>query len=133
MIAVLHDRAEGTREMYREKAARIAKTLGDPPIHEITRDMLSEYIARRLNADDEVHGQAKPHTVSKELITIRKVLREAHERGVLRILLPFPRFSPRYQPKETWLNEAQFGWQIEVGFARRAAPSQGADAWGKWL
>lgn len=109
MITVLHDKADGTREMYAQKRDRIIKSLGDPFVHEINRDMLSDYIAKRLNPDDEVHGQAKPHTVSKELITVRKALREAHERGVLRVMPAFPRFSPRYKPKETWLNEQQFG------------------------
>lgn len=113
ITTTLHDKAEETREMYREKRARIAKSFGvqpgqDPPVHEVTRDALSTYIARRLNPDDEAHGQASPHTVSKELITIRKALREAHDRGVLRVMPPFPKFSPRYVPREIWLNEAQF-------------------------
>jgi integrase len=94
--------------MYEQKGRRIFKTLGDPFVHEIDRDMLSGYVARRLNAEDEEHGQASPHTVSKELITIRRALREANDRGVLQVMPKFPRFSPRYVPREVWLTEAQY-------------------------
>jgi integrase len=108
MIALLHDKAEGTREMYAEKGRRIFKTLGDPFVHEIDRDMLSGYITKRLNETDEEHGQASAHTVSKELITIRRALREAHDRGVLPTMPAFPRFSPKYKPREVWLTPDQF-------------------------
>jgi hypothetical protein len=43
MIATLVDKAEATSEMYAEKGRRIIKTLGDPFVHEIDRDMLSGY------------------------------------------------------------------------------------------
>lgn len=107
VITLMHDKAEGTREMYQEKGRRILTTLGDPFVHEIDRDMLSGYIAKRLG-DDRDHGGAAPHTVAKELITIRRALREANERGVLRVMPSVPRFSPRYQPRETWLTVEQF-------------------------
>ncbi len=55
-----------------------------------------------------MHGCASPHTVSKELITIRRALREAHERGVLPVMPSMPRHSPKYKPKETWLTPEQF-------------------------
>src|SRR5262249_2988452 len=61
-----------------------------------------------LNPDDKEHGQASPHTVSKELITIRRALRVSHERGVLAVMPALPRFSPRYAPREVWLTPAQF-------------------------
>jgi integrase len=108
MIATLHDKAEATREMYREKGRRLIKTLGDPWVHEIDRDLISGYIAKRLNETDEEHGQASPHTISKELITLRRALRESHERGVLPTMPAFPRFSPRYVPREVWLTPDQF-------------------------
>jgi integrase len=108
MLATLVDKADGTREMYEQKGRRIIKTLGDPFVHEIDFDMLSRYIAKRLNEDDEEHGQASPHTVSKELITIRRALRLAHDRDVLAAMPKFPQFSPRYQPREVWLTPDQF-------------------------
>lgn len=108
MVATLHDKSEATREFYREKGRRILKSLGNPYVHEIDRAMLAGYISRRLSKHDAEHGQAKPHTVQKELITIRRALREAHDRGALAALPPMPRFSPKYKPKKTWLEVEQF-------------------------
>lgn len=108
LITVMHDKAAGTIEMYQQKGRRILHTLGDPWIHEIDRDMLTGYIAKRLNKEDLEHGKASPHTVQKELITIRRALREAFERGVLRAMPVLPRFSAKYKPRETWLTPEEF-------------------------
>ena len=54
------------------------------------------------------HGRASPHAISKELITLRRALREVHERGVLPTMPAFPRFSPKYKPREVWLTPDQF-------------------------
>lgn len=108
LVTLMVDRATGTIEMYQEKGRRIITTLGtDPWVHQITRDMLSSYIARRLS-DEPGHGPAKPHTISKELLVIRRALREAHDRGVLAVMPALPSFSAKYEPKETWLTPAQF-------------------------
>lgn len=120
VIGLMHDKAAGTIEMYEQKARRIAHTLGDPFVHEITRDMLSDYIKRRLDQKDENHGQAKAHTVQKELIVIRRALREAFERGVLPIMPVLPRFSAKYKPKETWLEPHEFEKMVaNLGRPRR--------------
>lgn len=108
MIGTLHDKAEATREFYREKGRRILTSLGDPWIHEIDRDMLARYVKRRLDKADREHGRASTHTVAKELITVRRALREAVESGVLRAMPAFPRHSPKYKPRKTWLTPAQF-------------------------
>lgn len=110
ITATCHDKAEGTRHMYQAKGRRIATTLGDPDIKDVTRDILSAYIQRRLNKEDAVHGKASPHTVHKELITIRRALTEAHERGLLEVspAQVMPRFSPRYVPRERFLTVDQF-------------------------
>lgn len=107
MIATMHDKADVTKEFYREKGRRLLKSLGNPYLHEIDRDMLAVYIARRLGTEVG-HGGAAPHTVVKELITVRRACREACDRGVLRAMPAFPRFSPRYKPKKTWLTPEQF-------------------------
>lgn len=107
MIALMHDRAEGTREMYREKGRRLHESMGDPCVSDIDHDMVSNYIRRRLSAETG-HGGAHPHTIKKELITIGRALRGAHERGVLVALPALPKFSPKYTPKETWLTVEQF-------------------------
>jgi integrase/predicted DNA-binding transcriptional regulator AlpA len=108
MITLLVDKAAGTVEMYQQKARRIETTLGNPLIGDVTHDLLSGYIAKRLNKDDKIHGRASPHTVQKELITIRRALKLAHRRGVLPALPSFPEFSAKYQPRETWLTPEQF-------------------------
>lgn len=108
MIGTLTDKAEGTIEMYQEKGRRIITTMGDPWVADITKDSLQEYIRRRLDKNDSVHGNASPHTVQKEMITIRRSLREANDRGFLKTMPPFPRHSPKYKPRETWLTPDQF-------------------------
>lgn len=104
IVTTCHDKAEATREMYREKGRRIIATLGDVDINDIDRDMLTGYIATRLGGE----RPASPHTVQKELITIRRSLREAVDRGVLKAMPAIPRFSPRYKPREVWLTPDQF-------------------------
>lgn len=108
ITATCHDKAAGTRTMYQQKGRRLATTLGDPDVADITRDMLSEYVRRRLSTE-KGHGNAKAHTVAKELITVRRALREAHERGVLAVMPPMPRLSPGYRPREVWLTPEEFG------------------------
>ncbi len=108
MIALLVDKAEGTVEMYQQKARRIEHTLGNPLISDVSHDMLSGYIAKRLDKEDEDHGCASAHTIQKELITIRRALKIAHRRGILPALPSFPEFSAKYQPRETWLTPEQF-------------------------
>lgn len=107
VITTLTDRADATREFYQEKGRRIITTLGDPYVHDVTRDMMSIYIAKRLSSDPE-HGGAGTHTVQKELIVLRRALREAHDRGVLQVMPAIPKHSPKYKPKETWLTETEF-------------------------
>ena len=108
MVTLLHDKAAGTVSMYQEKARRVLVSLGDPLIGDISHDMLSEYIAKRLNKADRVHGCASPHTVQKEIITIRRALKVAHRRGALLSMPTFPEFSAKYKPRETWLTPEQF-------------------------
>jgi len=107
IVTTCHDKAEATREMYREKGRRIIATLGDVDINDIDRDMLTGYIATRL-AVVEGKKPVSPHTVQKELITIRRALREAVDRGALAAMPAVPRFSPKYKPRETWLTPDQF-------------------------
>ena len=108
MIALLVDKADGTVVMYRQKARRIEHTLGNPMIGVVSLDMLSGYIAKRLDKENAEHGRASPHTVQKELITIRRALKVAHRRGILPALPSFPEFSAKYKPRETWLTPEQF-------------------------
>lgn len=120
MITMMVDKAEGTVSMYQEKGRRVITTLGDPLVSEITHDMLSEYIAKRLKKTDRVHGRASAHTVQKELITIRRALKLAHRRGVLVAMPTFPEFSAQYTPRATWLTPEQFSLVCaELEFKRK--------------
>jgi integrase len=109
MIALQrNDKAAGTISMYEEKGRRIFMTFGDPLVGDISHDTISEYIAKRLDPDNKAHGRASRHTIAKELITIRRALKVANQRGILPHLPTFPEFSAKYQPRETWLEPEQF-------------------------
>jgi integrase len=119
VVTTMHDKAEGTIEMYEQKAKRIAKTFGDPYVNDITIDSLTDYIALRLS-DDPTHGGAAQHTVQKEMIVIRRALKRANKRGILSVMPPLPDFAPAYKPRETWLTESQFAaLQAELEPERR--------------
>ncbi len=107
MIDSLHEHSESTREMYREKGRRLLKTLGNPAIRDITFNVLNSYIAKRRSKDPE-HGNAKAHTIQKELITVRRALKHAVRAGNLSQLPAWPEFSPRYVPRNVWLTVDQF-------------------------
>lgn len=102
LVATLHDKAPGTLTMYRQKATALRKSLGDPEVNAITLDMAQGHIDRR------VAEGAAPHTISKEMIVLRRALKHAHKRGVLSVMPPLPDYSPKYKPRETWLTEPQF-------------------------
>ena len=93
------DKAEGTRRMYRQKAGHLLRVLGDVEVTEIQRGDVTAYTHRRL-----AEG-AHTHTVHKELVTLRKTLRIAHE--VTPMERPptdvVPRFKAKYVPRRTHL------------------------------
>jgi len=107
MVASLHTKAEGTREMYRTKGRRLLKTLGNPYVDEIDSAMLDEYIVRRRSAEAG-HGGAADHTIQKELITVRRALKYALKSKALRQMPHWPEFSPSYTPRKTWLTVDEF-------------------------
>lgn len=102
VIASLHNKAPGTIEMYEQKRNALVKAMGDVYINTITLDTGETYIKRRT--DDG----AKPHTIAKELIVLRRALKYAHKRNVIPDVPPLPEYSPQYKPRETWLTEEQF-------------------------
>lgn len=113
------DDGEGTRHYYLTKSRRILTTLGNPMLDEITLDMLEAYVTRRVNRDDEEHGGAKNHTVSKELSVIRRSLKFALRRGWIAALPVFPEISVDYVPKETYLTPEEYRLVLE-----RVAPKR---------
>lgn len=107
MVGSLHTRADATREMYKEKGRRLLRTMGNPFTSDITTKMLDEYIRRRRSSDKD-HGRASDHTIQKELITVRRALKHAQRTGMIHQLPPWPEFSAKYKPRETWLTPEQF-------------------------
>lgn len=107
MIASMHNRAEPTKDMYREKKTRLMKTLGDPFVSDIDLEMMDRYVVLR-RSDDAVHGLAKDHTIQKELITVRRALKHSVRTKKLHALPVWPEFSANYEPRKTWLTSEQF-------------------------
>lgn len=107
MITSLHDKAEATKEMYREKKRTILANAGDPDVRDINRTWLDTY------ASDRASDGAARHTVKKELITIRRALKHAHAHGRLLALPSFPEFSPRYVPRKVWLTTDEFALVLD--------------------
>ena len=128
VIATLHNKADGTISMYEQKKNALVKTMGDVYIGAITLDTAEEYIKARVAMG------AKPHTISKELIVLRRALKNANRRGVLAAVPPMPEYSPAYKPRELWLTEEQFAKLLDeidpprrlwVGLATLAGGSAG--------
>ncbi len=107
MILGLHTKAEGTREMYREKGRRLLKTMGNPFVTDVDMAMLDKYIARRRSKEIG-HGTASDHTIQKELITVRRALKHAIKQRTLHVMPHWPEFAANYTPKQTWLTVDHF-------------------------
>jgi integrase len=93
------DKAEGTRRMYRQKAGHLLRILGDVDITEIARGDAIAYTHQR-----QAEG-AHTHTIHKEMVTLRKALRVAHEIRPLPVppVDIVPSFKARYIPRHRHL------------------------------
>lgn len=107
MIRSMHNRAEATKEMYREKGRRLLKSLGNPFVSDISLAMLDRYILLRSSSDPE-HGGASKHTIQKELITVRRALKYAIRTKALHVMPTWPEFSAEYEPRKVWLTPSEF-------------------------
>lgn len=97
--------ARGTVTMYEEKAGHLIRVLGGAlPLVRINAGAVDSYLAQR-----QLEG-AHPHTLAKELSTLRQTLKIQKRRGAyphdLAAVLPV-RWSSGYQPKDAWLTPAQ--------------------------
>lgn len=116
-------RASATLGYYRTKAGALVGVLGaDTPLASLTRATLRAYVERR-----EAEGAA-PHTVHKELGALRSCLRWARAEGLYgadpAAVLPSG-YSPRYQPRRTYLTPDQ-AWTL----VHQVDPERGAHvAW----
>jgi integrase len=98
------DRSEATRRFYEQKARHLVRILGDVDVATLERVDVAAYTHQRISEG------ASPHTVQKELVTLRRALVEAHN------VSPLPRhprdviptFAPQYQPRTRHLSEREF-------------------------
>ena len=100
------DCAPDTVEFYRGKAGHLLRVLGaELLLSELTMGLSRGYIRTRQEEG------AKDNTILKELITLRRTLKLAHDDGLLRSDARdlVPRFRVRYQPRERWLTPAELG------------------------
>ncbi len=100
--------ALSTWEFYQAKARKIAGHFGDARLSEIDHAAVEGYIHARL-----VDDGAQRHTVTKELTTLRQVLRQAKRRGEwngdLETVMP-ERWKVGYKPRRRWLaDDAEAG------------------------
>ena len=96
--------AAATIEMYAKKAGHLLRVLGNPQLADLSREHVQQYINQR------VEEGAAPVTLQKELITLRRALREAQERGRLhRDVGPLiPKIKAPYRPRRRYLTFLEF-------------------------
>jgi len=97
--------ARGTVTMYQEKAGHLIRLLGaDLPLVRVDAGAVDGYLATRQREG------AHPHTLAKELSTLRQALKIQKRRGAypldLAAVLPV-RWSSEYTPRNVWLTPAQ--------------------------
>jgi integrase len=94
------DCAADTISFYRIKAGHLIRLLGaDLLLENLTSNLVRDFIRKRQDEG------AKDMTVVKEVITLRRAVKLAHEAGHFNANPKdvIPRFRVRYQPRERWL------------------------------
>lgn len=96
---------EGTIECYTQRGRHLERVLGgDTPLGSIAREHLTAYVGVRLETD-----KAHPHSVYKEMVVLRRALKEAQQRGLwagdIRALVPTVKAS--YTPRDRWLTREE--------------------------
>lgn len=98
------DCAADTVSFYRIKSGHLVRLLGgDLPLDRLSSNVVRDYIQTRRDEG------AKDTTVVKEIITLRRAVKLAHETGRFPANPKevIPRFRVRYQPREHWLTAKQ--------------------------
>lgn len=103
--------APATAGMYTQKAGHIVRLLGEKDAARLHFDDVQEYIKAR----EEIEG-AHPHTVQKELITLRRVfkLAEKRQKKIANHRLFMPEHKAEYDPRDRWLTEAEYISLLEI-------------------
>lgn len=100
---VAQGNAGATWKSYRQKGANLIEVLGDVELGDLQRDAVVLYVQHRRIE------RASDSTIHKELVVLRRALREARERslwqGDPRSIVPS--IKVQYHPRERWLPELQ--------------------------
>jgi integrase len=110
------DCSEATTSMYEWKAGHLLRLFGEErEVNSLSMDLVRQYIATRQEEG------AKAGTIAKELVTLRRTLALAKERGLFGRdpKMVIPKFRVRYQPRDRWLTEQEFGALVEHLPAKR--------------
>lgn len=109
------DRPDATKLFYTQKSLHLIRLLGDVDVADIQRADVAAYANKRL------HEGAHQSTVGKELITLRRALKEEHEQCPLprnpRDVIP--KWTVRYEPKDRHLSSNEFLRVLNKAPARR--------------
>jgi integrase len=101
----LAGRNPGTARMYDSKVGHFARVLGAEDAGALQRRHVDLYVAKRRSE------LAKDHTIAKELTTIRQCLQWCESVGKIAPgwKAAFPtRFRTGYDPRDRWLEEAEY-------------------------
>ena len=95
------NKAKGTIEMYLYKAGHLLRIFGNCKLSEINPAKVESYVKKR-----EAEG-AQPHTIAKDLTTLRLILRLAKHKeqfpGDIPAIMPF-QFEAKYEPRKRHLS-----------------------------
>ena len=95
-------KAKATRLCYEQKARHLTRLLGGVTLAQLEREHVERYIAARIKEG------ANPHTVHKELVTLRGTLKAAKGRTFRGTLDVIPAFKFKYEPRRRYLTPVQF-------------------------
>lgn len=100
---VAHGNANGTWRSYKQKGANLIEVIGDIDCADLTREASLAYVKQR-----KLEG-ASDGTIHKELVVLRRALKEASERGLWRgdPKAVVPSIRVRYEPRRRWLEPQQ--------------------------
>jgi integrase len=96
--------ADGSVEMYEQKASHLGRLLGDEECDALTIDIVARYTQERLNEG------AAAATISKELVTLRRTMKLAKQRGLIvaEHHSVIPEFRAPYKPRSRYLTLDEF-------------------------